>query len=301
MLSSLDPSTQQFLNELNRISDGMSKAQLRVTTGLKISQVSDAPDSISLLLSAGASLNSNTQTLSNLSRVKTEVDAGEQALQNAVGIFDKVQTLGAQGATDLQTAAGRSEIAQQLDGLLQQLVGLAGTSVENRFIFAGDTDQQVPYTYTAGQANPLSAYLGSGSTRLAQHPNGTTFSVALTARQIFDSAAPATNVFSAVQNLSAALKANDSVAVQKAVDGLSAVGEYLNSQLAFYGATQNKVAAATDFGNTLQVQLQTRLSNLRDADVTQSILEMTQAQTQQQAALESRAKLPRSTLFDYLG
>jgi len=301
MLSSLDPTAQQFLNELNRISDGMAKAQQRVTTGLKITQVSDAPAAVPLILDARASLHSTVQTLSNLGRIKNEVDTGEQALESAVQLFDKVQTLGAQGATDLQSAAGRADIAQQLDSILQQFVGLAGSSVEGRYIFSGDTDQQVPYTYTAGQAVPLSAYLGSASTRLAQHPNGTTFAVALTAQQIFDSAAPATNVFSAVQALSAALNANDSVAIQTAVDGLSTVAQYLNSQLAFYGNTQNKVADATEFGNTLQVQLHTRLSTLEDADLTQSILEMTQGQTQQQAALESRARLPRSTLFDFLG
>src|SRR5207244_678540 len=135
MLSSLDPTAQQFLNDLNRISERMNKAQQRVSTGVKISQVSDAPNSIALLLGARVSLNSTLQTLSNLGRVKTEVDAGEQALEGAAGIFDKVQTLGAQGSTDTQTAAGRADVAQQLDSLLQQLVGLAGTSVEGRYIF----------------------------------------------------------------------------------------------------------------------------------------------------------------------
>ncbi len=301
MLSSLDPAAQQFLSNLNRIADRMAQAQQRITTGLKISQVSDAPESISLLLEARANLNATGQTLSNLGRVKAEVDAGEQALEGAVGIFDKVQTLGAQGNTDTLTAAGRADVAQQLDSLLQQTVGLAGTAVEGRFIFSGDTDQQAPYTYTAGQANPVSAYLGSGSTRLVQHPNGTTFSVSLTAQQIFDSADPTTNVFSAIQNLSAALKNNDSAAIHTAFDGLAKVGQYLNTQLAFYGNTQNKVADATDFGKTLQVQLETQISSFADADLTQAILDLTQAQTQQQAALESRAKLPRSTLFDYLG
>jgi flagellar hook-associated protein 3 FlgL len=301
MLSSLDPAAQQFLNSLNRISDRMLRAQQQVSSGLKISQVSDAPDSVSLLLQARANLNATTQTLSDLGRVKAEVDTGEQALQNAVGIFDKVQTLGAQGNTDAQTAAGRAVIAQQLDSLQQQLVGLAGTAVEGRFIFAGDTDQQVPYTYTPGQANPVSVYLGSSSTRLVQHPNGTTFPDALTAQQIFDSADPTTNVFNTIQNLSTALKNNDSATIRTVFDGLSKVGEYLNSQLAFYGNTQNKVADATNFGNTLQVQLQAQISNLADADLTQAILDQTQAQTQMQAALESRAKLPRSTLFDFLG
>jgi flagellar hook-associated protein 3 FlgL len=301
MLSSLDPAAQQFLTHLNRISDRMAQAQQRITTGLKISQVSDAPESIALLLEARANLSATGQTLSNLGRAKAEVDGAEQALESAVSLFDKVQTLGAQGNTDTLTAAGRADIAQQLDSLLQQAVGLAGTAVEGRFIFAGDTDQQVPYNYTAGQANPVSAYLGSSSTRLVQHPNGTTFSVSLTAQQIFDSADPTTNVFSAIQNLSTALKNNDSAGIQTAFDGLAKVGQHLNTQLAFYGNTQNKVGDATDFGKTLEVQLQTQISNLADADLTQAILDLTQAQTQQQAALGSRAKLPRSTLFDYLG
>jgi len=294
MLSSLNPAYQQFLTNLNRISDRMAQAQQQVSTGLKIAQVSDAPDSIALLLQADANLSSTKQTLSNLGRVKTEVDTAEQTLESAVSQFDTVQTLGAQGNTDTQTAAGRASIAQQLDSILGEMAGLAGTQVEGRYIFSGNSDQQIPYTYTAGQANPISSYL-------VQHPNGTTFSVALTAQQIFDSADPTTNVFSAIENLSTALKNNDSAAIQTAYAGLSKVGTYLNSQLAFYGNAQNKVADATNFGNTLQLQLQTQISGLQDADLTQSILNLTQDQTQQQAALQSEARLPRSTLFDFLG
>mgnify|MGYP003346313511 FL=1 len=255
----------------------------------------------SLLLEARANLSGAQQKTSNLGRVKTEVDAAEQALQNAVTLFDKVQTLGAQGSSDILTASGRADAAQELDSLLQQLVGLAGTSVEGRYIFSGDSDQQAPYTYTAGQANPVSSYLGSSSTRLAQHPNGTTFTIALDAQQIFDSSDPTTNVFHTIEQLSTALKANDSAAIQTANDGLAKVGEYLNNQLSFYGTTQNKVANAIDFGHTLEVQLQTQISNLEDADLTQAILELNQAGTQQQAALQSRARIPRTTLFDYLG
>ena len=301
MISSLQPGSQQFLDNLNKLGESMSRAQQRISTGRRISQVSDDPGAIPNLLEARASLVSNQQTLANLGRVKTEVDSAEQDLQTAVSLFDKVQTLGAQGNTDILTAAGRTALADELDSILQQFVGLAGSSVEGRYIFSGDTDQQAPYTYTPGQANPVSAYLGAASTRLVQHPNGTTFSVALTAQQIFDSTDPTTNVFASIQALSAALRANDSPAVSAAADGLTKVGQHLNSQLAFYGRTQNKVADAAEFGKTLQLQLQTQISNVEDADLTQAILELTQGQTQQQAALQSRAMLPRTTLFDYLG
>lgn len=301
MVSGLNPAAQQFLTNLTQINNRMAQAELQVSSGLKITQVSDAPDSIALLLQADANLSTTNQTLSNLGQTKSEVDAGEQALQTAVGIFDNVQTLGAEGNTDTLGAAGRATLSQQLNSLLQEMVGLAGTNVGGRYIFAGNADQQIPYIYTAGAANPVSAYLGSASTRVAQYPNGTTFPVALTAQQIFDSPDPTTNVFSAIQNLSTALQNNDSAAISTAMDGLSTVSSYLNDQLAFYGNVQDKVADATNFGNTLQVQLQTQISNLQDADLSQAILNMTQAQTQQQAALQSEAKLPRSTLFDFLG
>src|SRR3954463_6039767 len=100
MLSSLDPAGQQFLNYLNAVADRMARAQQEVSSGLKVSQVSDAPDSISLLLQARANLSSAGQTLSNLGRVTTEVNAGEKALENAVTLFEQARTLGAQGNTD---------------------------------------------------------------------------------------------------------------------------------------------------------------------------------------------------------
>src|SRR5947209_1799234 len=101
MLSNLDPSAQQFLYSLNQISDRMNRAQQRVSSGLKLQQVSDAPDQISELLEARARLDSTQQILANLGRLKAEADSGESALQNALQLFDKVETLGTEGNTDL--------------------------------------------------------------------------------------------------------------------------------------------------------------------------------------------------------
>ncbi len=49
------------------------------------------------------------------------------------------------------------------------------------------------------------------------------------------------------------------------------------------------------------MQLQTELSNIQDADAPTAIMELTQANTQLQAAFQMQAKMPHSTLFDYLG
>ena len=56
-----------------------------------------------------------------------------------------------------------------------------------------------------------------------------------------------------------------------------------------------------DFGETYETQLQSQLSGIQDADEAAAITELTQAQTQLQAALSSRAALPKTSLFDFLG
>jgi len=55
-------------------------------------------------------------------------------------------------------------------------------------------------------------------------------------------------------------------------------------------------AGATTSAAILVAQLQTQISGMQDADETQSILNLTQAQTEQQAALQSLQQIPRTSL-----
>jgi flagellar hook-associated protein 3 FlgL len=302
MISSLNPSAQQFLLNLGQINQQMQQAETQLSTGLSVNQASDAPDKISGILQARASLSATQQVNSDMALTNTEVNSGEQTMESAVQLFDQVQTLGTEGNTSTATAATNAQLGQQVGSLLQQMVGLANTNAGGRYLFSGDSDQQEPYSIDATQNPPVvSAYQGSASTRVAQHPDGSTFPVALTAQTVFDSSDPATNAFSSMENLATALDNNDTAGIQTAVAGLSTVGNYLNRQLAFYGTAQQTVQSATTYGQTLTTQLQTQLSSLEDADAAAAIEQLTQAQTQDQAALQSEALLPRTSLFNFLG
>ncbi len=299
--TTLSPQNQEFVNNLNRIGTELNTDELDISSGVRMQQVSDFPDQVSELLQARAALSASQQISTNLTGVTTEVNTGEQTLQSAVQLFDQVQTLAAEGATGTQTAATRATIAQQLQSIEQQFVGFANTNIEGRYIFSGNSDQTAPYSYDITQADPVSAYQGSASTRVALNPNGTTFPIALTAQQIFDPADPTTNTFTALNGLITALNNNDQAGITTSVNGLAGVAQYLNNQLAFYGTTQDQISSATDYANTQQTQIQTEISGLEDTDTTSAILDMTQAQTAEQAALQSEAQIPRSTLFDFLG
>jgi flagellar hook-associated protein 3 FlgL len=300
MISTLNPAAQNFLAGLNQIQTRLQTAQTQLTTGLQINNVSDDPSEIADVWQLNSQLDQTQQTDTNLGQVTTEVNTAQSALQSSVTLVEQALTYGAQGASDTSSATTRQDLANELGAILQQLVSAANTTVQGRYIFSGDTDQTTPYSIDLTQSSPVSAYQGSATTREIQGPDGTAFPVALTAQQIFDSSNGQTNVFGSITSLMQGLEANSDPEITSAMSDVQSADTFLNQQLAFYGTVQDRVAGALSFGQNYTTQLQTQLSGVQDADEASAITNMTQAQTEMQAALQSEAQLPRNTLFDFL-
>jgi flagellar hook-associated protein 3 FlgL len=300
MIIGLDTSSERFLNSLGLTQRRLDQAQLQLASGKRITVVSDDPDQIGALLQARADLGSIEQSKSDLSRVKTEVDTAETAMQNAVKLVEQARVISAQGATGASDQQTRKNLSEQLGVILEQLVAIANTSVEGRNIFSGDSDQSAAYTSDLTQPVPTGTYLGTPASRQIRHPNGTQFAVSKTAQEIFDSSGPGENVFAAINAMRIALQNNDQTAINAALPDIDSAGQYLNRQHAFYGGAQVRVNGAIDYANGAFIRAKARISGIEDADMTAAVLELNQAAFQQNVALSSRAKMPRTSLFDFL-
>jgi flagellin-like hook-associated protein FlgL len=60
------------------------------------------------------------------------------------------------------------------------------------------------------------------------------------------------------------------------------------------------VASSLTAAQQVQVQWQTSLSAVRDADIAAVSTDLTQAEANQQAALASEAQMPQTSLFNFL-
>ncbi len=306
MIQSLNPSAELFLANVDRIQSQISQAESEVSSGLKISQPSDAPNQLEGLMRIRADIDRNTQVTTNLSEVKAETDTAEQSLSTATQLLDTVTSLGTQGANFTQTASSRQAMALQVQGILEQLVGLSNTTVQGRFVFSGDQDRSPSYDLNLANPNGVDRLLTTQATRQVTDASGVSFTVGLTAQNIFDHRNPddtlaPDNVFAAVNSLRLALQSNDQAGITTALTTLSTADTYLNSQLSFYGSVQNRIQSAQTFAGQQNVQLQSALSQTQDADITQAAVTLTQSQTQLQAALSAQAARPRTSLFDFLG
>jgi flagellar hook-associated protein 3 FlgL len=300
MLDPIDSSSHAFLLAMDQLNKRLDRAQRQVSSGKRIDTASDSPDQISELLSVRSDIARNEQIQTNLASYKLETDVASNALEQASNVLDSVKSLTATGLNGVLSPAMQTNLVEEMEGFMQDMVGISNTQVNGRYIFSGDKDQTAAYALDLTRAKGVSAYGGTASTRQAESPNGSTFAIAEGGDELFDSSDPGASVFTALANLRAAILANNPDAIQGALTGIQSAQDHIHTEAVFYGLAQNRISKATDEAANRDQQLQSHRSSIEDADITASILELQDAQFQRQAALGARAKVPPTSLFDYL-
>lgn len=306
MIPSLSPSGNLFLVNLSRVQSTINRTSAQISSGLRISQASDAPDQISPLLQLQANLSANQAITGSLSTVQTELSSADQSIGSAVQLLDQALGAGAQGATATATSEQRATLAEQVQGIQEQMVALSNTQVAGRYVFSGDQTESQAYSLDLTQPGGVQRLITPQATRQIQLAGHSSITVDDTAQNLFDQRNPddsqgTGNVFAALNSLRIALLNNDQPAVLAAQTSLQTASSYLNSRQTFYGNTQTRVASAITQINTENVSLQQQISAIRDTDEVSAALQLTSAETQSQAALAAESKLPRTSLFDFLG
>ena len=307
MFPNISGSTQAFLASLDATQSQMQQSQIEVSSGLRVQQASDDPTEIAEILQLQGDISQNQQIQSNLNGVSSDLGTADSALQTAVQAVESATSLGTQGATSTATADQRTNLGQQVAGILQTLVGIANTNIDGRYIFSGDQDTQPAYQIDPTQPEGVKQLVTAPATQVIVDATGTSISVSKTAQEIFDvqdaNGNPATgNVFAAVNSLATALQNNNQADISQAVISLQSADQYLNDQLAFYGQAETGISNATTVAQQFQTQETSNLSQLRDADVASVAVQLNQEQVQNQAELSAESEvLQQRDLFSYLG
>ncbi|MEP7216742.1 MAG: flagellin [Anaerolineaceae bacterium] len=306
MVTQLDAKSRQFIDGLKQIQLRSQRAQQQITSGRRVNKPSDDPGSIPEILGLQGNLQHVQQTRTGLQRVQTELQTADTALQQATSLMDRAATLGAQANSDILDSDKRKTLAQEVRQVQDSLLALSQTNVNGRYIFSGDSDQIAQY-----QANPASPtgvwqVQTVTATRQVAGLDKQTFSVDRTASEIFDArqadgAVAGSNAFAAIQRLATALETNDMAALPDILQKVREAGTHINQELSHYGVSENRVTEQLDFAQKVELQFTARLSEVRDTDTTQAILDLTQSGQHLQAAIAARGQIPRSTLFDILG
>jgi flagellar hook-associated protein 3 FlgL len=298
--------TAWFLNGLANLQTEEARTEMELSSGYQINDAADSPVQTPELIQLGSNLAAIQDYQTNLTNVQAEASTADQALGTSISLIQSAVSLASQGASSTATAATDQTFATTIQGIQQQLVSIANTTVAGRAIFGGDQDQSPPYQYDAASPTGVDQLTVDTSSRVIVDTLGQTVYQPLTAQQIFapvdvNGVPTANSTFAALQSLETALQANDQVGVTNALTSLQSASAYVGQQQAYYGASEQRLTSEQNNAADQVTVLQVRIGGIRDTDVAQAATDLTQETTDESAAMGAQAEISQKSLFDYLG
>lgn len=279
--------------ELKRTSGALADQTERLATGRAINRLSDDPE----LAVQADRLRVEDNALSAYSAAADNatawLNAQDGALQSAVNVLHRVRELAVSAGAPMAPEA-REGIAVELEGLSEQLVDIANTKFHGRAVFAGFGERAVEMS--AGTVN----FVGDAGEvrRRVGHDRVVRINVSGSEAFGFDAGDDA---FGIIADLAAHVRSADvDQSSGSDLDRIAAASGRLSEALGGVGARTNQVSNAINLATARRDDIRGHRSSIVDADLAETALEMTQADSAYQAVLAATSRLQRPTLVDYL-
>ncbi len=284
-----------ILDGLQVNSQQEDQALQQVSSGQKLNSLSDTPAAAAALVTLRMQSSSDTQYLQNISSLTESLNVADSALSSVVEALTTAQSVGVEGAGGTLNPSNQQALAQQVQGIQQEILGLANTSYNGEYLFSGTATTTQPYVANASAASGVT-YNGNDHSNSVEISQGEGMPTSLPGSQIFSNAT--TNVFQSLQDLYNALNTGGDVA--SATTEVQNALNYVSTQQTFYGNSVDRLNSAQTFLTQEQTQLTESESNTLDVNMATAVTDLTQTETTQQALVEAGAKISQLNLFDYL-
>ena len=285
-----------LIDSIETVQRHMQTAIEQMSTGRSVNNLSDNPGAATAFVNNQALSSQNDQFLTNLNDLQGTLQAADSTLNNVVQLLTTAISLGTEGANGTESAANRQVIAQQVQGIQQQILSLANASYEGTYIFAGTDVTTQPFAQNSSAPSGIQ-YSGNTNTTTVQIAQGESMQTNLSGDQVFMNAGG--NVFQALNDLVSALNAG--TGIDTATTEIQQAFSQVGNQRVFYGNALSQIQNTQNFLNQEQVNFSSQQNNLVGADLTKVIATESQDQVAEQATLSATAQtLSLPTLLSFL-
>lgn len=283
------------LQGLNRNLDAFGKLQQQLTSGRLISAPSDSPTGTNRAMQTRSDQEATTQYARNISDGQSWLDQTDSTLQQMMDVTRRVRDLAVQGSNSgAASETARQALATEVTSLRESLLGLANTTVAGRPLFGGITAG--PQAYDPGTG----AYLGTTGTPVSRRVSATEeVRIDIAGAEAFGDQAAGADLFAVVGDIAAHLTGDPDLLAGDlaALDGRMTA---MMSAIADVGARSARIEREGRITQEQGIVLETRLAEVENIDLPNTIMRLQMQQTGYEAALAATAKALSPTLLDYL-
>lgn len=140
-------------SQLGSLQTQIARTQNQLSTNKRMLAAADDPIAAARALEVTQSRSMNTQFATNRSNARASLSLEDNALSSTVNLIQAVQDLVVQGGNGGLSQADRTSLATELEGRLDDLVGVANTNDgAGSYLFSGYQVGSTPFTRTAAGA-----------------------------------------------------------------------------------------------------------------------------------------------------
>jgi flagellar hook-associated protein 3 FlgL len=273
---------------LSKASEEMNNANRIVSSGKRISDLSDDPVGLTQSLKIKSVLSGLDQMGRNISVGKSWLVSSESALSNVQELISDAKALSVQMASSTTGAAQRASASLTVQNILDEIVSLANTEVGGRYIFSGSKTDTTPFSSDG------SIYYGNDEPFAVKIGRDTTIQVGRDGEEVFGT------IFTTLGNLRDDLNGNNVDGIRASLDNLTADFNEISSKISDIGSKASRMEIKESIFQDLKIVNTDRLSAIEDADIAEAIIDLKEKELAYQAALASSSKVMQLSLVDYL-
>lgn len=265
-------------------------AQARALTGRQVNKPSDDPAAAAELARIRASSAQADTHLKAATLARGDMELAEGVLAQAGDLFQQAHDIAMQGANGSLDAATRATLASQVQGLKEQLVGLANTQGATGYLFGGSKTATQPFAASG-------AFSGDDHDHVVDVGGASPTSVGVSGADAF-TALGGRDVFADLDALVTALNANSQSGVQATLSNLETSRQQLTNVRALAGIKMDRLRTTEDILGQAKLALAQREEATAGADPYQAYSDLvTLGQSLEQAVGVARKVLDLGDLF----
>ena len=222
------------------------------------------------------------------------MDTSDDTLGETTEVLKRLRDLTVQASNGTYEENQREAIAKEVDQLKQQLVEVANTKVNNKYIFNGTQTTEKPITvegdgtlkFNETEFKPVMLEVTSG-TQLQANVNPT---------DVYSE-----EMFADIEEISSMLKGD--TPFEDFDDKISVIDGHIDntvSERADLGARMNRVELIESRLEGQQITARDMMSQNEDADIEEVIMNLTSQEAIHRAALSAGSRVIQPTLLDFL-
>lgn len=278
--------------------------QVRVATGqryqLRSEQPADAADATRLQQAAATT----EQWTRNIAATQTWERATEARLSSITNLVHRTREIAVSSSDVAESDTARQALADELNGILEDLVGHANAKHNGTALFGG-TDSAPPVTVTRdtdGEITAVTHSPNSAAARSVQIDSGTVMRHGATAtgpNGVFADSATGRDLLQNVIDMRDSLRSGTAIG-DTSLDELSGSVDAVTGALAQTGLRQNRLQSVEQHHQATEVNRQNRLSDLRDTDMAEAIGRLSELQASLEASMRMAASGGQLSLSKFI-